>query len=277
MRILLTGRRGQVGSDLEGALAALGEVIATDRSSLDLADGDAVRRAVRDARPELIVNAAAYTAVDRAESERELAMQVNAVAPGVLAEEAKRLGALLVHYSTDYVFDGEKRTPYTEEDRPNPVSHYAHSKLGGERSIAAAGCRHLILRVSWVYGPRASNFYRAIARNAAAGETMRMVDDQTSVPTPSSFVAQYTVALLRKEASGLLHLVPSGSATRCEFAHEVVAVTESRSRVEPAATAEFPAPARRPVYSALDNRMAAALLGAPLPHWKSVLGDVLAR
>ncbi len=277
MRILLTGRRGQVGSELEGALAALGEIIATDRSNLDLADGDAIRRAVREARPELIVNAAAYTAVDRAESERELAMQVNAVAPRLLAEEAKQLGALLVHYSTDYVFDGEKRTPYTEEDRPNPVSHYAHSKLEGERSIAAAGCRHLILRVSWVYGPRASNFYQAIARKAAAGEAMRMVDDQTSVPTPSSFVAEYTVAMLRKEASGLLHLVPSGSATRYEFAREVVAVTQSRSRVEPAATAEFPAPARRPVYSALDNRTAAALLGARLPHWKSVLGAVLLR
>jgi dTDP-4-dehydrorhamnose reductase len=128
-----------------------------------------------------------------------------------------------------------------------------------------------------VYGPRASNFYQAIARKAAAGEAMRMVDDQTSVPTPSTFVAEYTVAMLHKEASGLLHLVPSGSATRYEFAREVVALTQSRSRVEPAATAEFPAPARRPVYSALDNRTAAALLGARLPHWKSVLEAVLLR
>ena len=270
MKILLTGARGQVGSELARALP---NVIATDRSSLDLADPDAIRRMVREAKPEVIINAAAYTAVDKAESERELASRVNALAPGVLGEEAKRLGALLVHYSTDYVFDGEKRSPYTEDDAPNPISYYASTKLDGERAIAASGCRYLILRISWVYGPRASNFYQVIARKAAAGEPMRMVDDQTSVPTPSSFVAKYTPLLLKQE--GIVHLVPSGQATRYEFACEVVEAMGSKSKVERARTAEFPTPARRPAYSTMDNRKAAVLLGAPLPHWKPLLAAVL--
>ncbi|HWM42858.1 MAG TPA: dTDP-4-dehydrorhamnose reductase, partial [Burkholderiales bacterium] len=224
MRILLTGRNGQVGWELERALPALGDLIATDHTGLNLENKDDVRRVVREVRPDLIVNAAAYTAVDKAESERERAMQVNAVAPGLFGDEAKRLGALLVHYSTDYVFGGEKRSPYTEDDTPNPVSHYAQTKLAGERAIAESGCRYLILRTSWVYGPRAANFYQVIARKAVAGESMRMVDDQTSVPTPSTFAAGYTLALLRKGASGVLHLVPSGKATRYEFAREVVKV-----------------------------------------------------
>src|SRR5688500_1481120 len=142
----------------------MGEVIATDRTTLDLADSDVVRRVVRDTKPDVIVNAAAYTAVDKAEAERERAAQANAIAPGVLGEEAKRLGALLVHYSTDYVFDGNKRSPYTEDDAPNPLSHYARTKLDGERAITQSGSRHLILRTSWVYGPRAANFYRIILR-----------------------------------------------------------------------------------------------------------------
>jgi len=277
LRILLTGCRGQVGAELERVLPALGEVVATARDKLDLADASAVRRVVREIKPEMIVNAAAYTAVDKAESEPGLAMQVNGVAPGVLAEEAKRLGALLVHYSTDYVFDGEKRSPYTEDDAPNPISRYAHTKLAGERAIVASGCRHLILRTSWVYGPLATNFYQVIARKAAAGEPMRMVDDQTSVPTPSSFVAKYTVALLREPAHGLLHLVPSGKATRYEFAREVVKATGSRSRVQPARSAEFPAPARRPAYSALDNGKAAALLGGALPDWQFLLHAIISE
>jgi len=275
LRILLTGRNGQVGWELERALPALGDLIATDHTGLNLENKDDVRRVVREVRPDLIVNAAAYTAVDKAESERERAMQVNAVAPGLFGDEAKRLGALLVHYSTDYVFGGEKRSPYTEDDTPNPVSHYAQTKLAGERAIAESGCRYLILRTSWVYGPRAANFYQVIARKAVAGESMRMVDDQTSVPTPSTFAAGYTLALLRKGASGVLHLVPSGKATRYEFAREVVKVMDSRSKVEPARTAEFPTPAQRPVYSALDNRKAAALLGGALPDWQSLLGAAI--
>ena len=268
MRILLTGCRGQVGSELARLLP---EATATDRSTLDLADPDAIRRVVRETRPQVIINAAAYTAVDKAESEGELAARVNTLGPAVLGEEAKRLGALLVHYSTDYVFDGEKRSPYVEEDTPRPLSLYASTKLEGERAIAASGCRHLILRTSWVYGPRASNFYQIIARKAAAGQAMRIVDDQTSVPTPSAFVAETTVTLLAKGTTGLLHLVPSGKATRYEFAREVVKGAASRSKVERASTSDFPTAARRPVFSAMDNSKAAAVLGAPLPAWQTLL------
>lgn len=270
MKILLTGRNGQVGWELERTLPALGEVIATDRQTLNLADPEAIRRTVREVKPDLIVNAAAYTAVDRAETERDAAIQVNAVAPGVLAEEAKRLGALLVHYSTDYVFDGEKRSPYLETDRPNPLSHYAFTKLEGERAVAASSCRHLILRTSWVYGPRASNFYQIIRRKAEANEAMRMVDDQTSVPTTSAFLAGHTVSLIERSATGLFHLVPTGTATRYEFAREVVKALGSRSSVEPAKSADFPAAAQRPAYSAMDNRRAAGMLGQPLPHWRDL-------
>ena len=249
----------------------MGEVVAMDRATLDLADSDAVRRTVRDARPDVIVNAAAYTAVDKAEAERERATQVNAVAPGVLGEEAKRMGALLVHYSTDYVFDGNKRTPYTEDDAPNPLSHYARTKLDGERAIAQTECRYLILRTSWVYGPRTRNFYRIIADKARANEPMRMVDDQTSVPTPSRFLAASTAALVRSDATGLLHLVPSGQATRYEFAREVVRALRSTSQVEPARTADFPSAAARPPYSVLDNRRAAEFLQEKPAHWNSLL------
>ena len=271
MRILLTGRHGQVGWELERALAALGEVVATDRSTVDLSVPDAIRDAVRAVRPDAIVNPAAYTAVDKAEAEPEAAMRVNAVAPGILAEEAKKLGARLVHYSTDYVFDGAKRTPYGEDDAPNPLGHYGRSKLEGERAIIASGCRHLILRTSWVYSPRATNFYSLIRRKAQAHEPMRMVDDQTSVPTPSAFLASQTLALLRGGEEGLLHLVPSGQATRYQFAREVVRAMRSLSKVDAARTEDFPAPARRPPYSVLGNDKAATVLGAPLPAWEELL------
>jgi dTDP-4-dehydrorhamnose reductase len=277
LRILLTGRNGQVGWELERVLPPLGEVIATDRATLDLADNDAIRRVVRDVKPDVIVNAAAYTAVDKAESERELATQVNGVAPGVFAEEAKRLGALLVHYSTDYVFDGEKRAPYVEDDAPNPLSHYARTKLDGERSIRATGCRHLILRTSWIYGPRTNNFYRIILRKALGNEPMRMVDDQTSVPTPARFLADSTETLLNAGPEGVLHLVPTGQSTRYSFAREVVKVRGSKSKVDPARTSEFPAPATRPVYSAMDNAKAANLFGEKLPHWQALLKTAIAK
>ena len=276
MRILLTGRNGQVGWELERVLQASGELCATDRTSLDLNDSDAIRRTVREVKPDVIINAAAYTAVDKAEAERELATQINAVAPGVLGEEAKRQGALLVHYSTDYVFDGNKRSPYTEEDAPHPLSQYARTKLEGERAISASGCRHLILRTSWVYGPRTRNFYRLIVDKARLNEPMRMVDDQTSVPTPSTLLAETTVPLVNKGTEGLLHLVPSGNATRYEFACEVVRVMRSASEVRRTRTEEFPAPARRPAYSVLDNRAAASALGGALPSWESAL-QALAR
>ncbi|MGH8625114.1 MAG: dTDP-4-dehydrorhamnose reductase, partial [Gammaproteobacteria bacterium] len=166
MRILLTGKNGQVGWELERTLAPLGEVVALDRDGMDLADADSVCRVIREVRPKLIVNAGAYTAVDKAESEPELAMKINGVAPEIMAEEAKKLRACLVHYSTDYVFDGTKLAPYDEDDRTNPISVYGKSKLAGEQAIRGSGCRHLIFRTSWVYGARGRNFLLTMLRLA---------------------------------------------------------------------------------------------------------------
>ena len=272
MRVLLTGRNGQVGWELARLLPPA-ELIATGRAELDLADQAAIRRVVREAKPQLIVNAAAYTAVDKAEAQPDLAMRINGIAPGVLAEEAKRLGALLVHYSTDYVFDGTKSTAYTEDDAPNPHSVYGRSKLAGERAVQASGCRHLILRTSWVYGPRGKNFFLTIAAKARAGERLRVVDDQRGVPTTSAFLAERTLALIARDASGLLHLVPAGETTWYGFAREIVQLIGARSEVQPIKTGEFPAAARRPANSVLDNRRAAAILGEP-PHWRELLDDV---
>jgi dTDP-4-dehydrorhamnose reductase len=268
LKVLLVGRQGQVGSELERMLPG---VVATDRTTLDLTDADAIRRRVREVKPEVIINAAAYNAVDKAETERELAMAVNATAPGVLCEEAKRLGARMVHYSTDYVFGGEKSTPYVEPDAPRPLGHYARSKLEGERAVIGSGCRHLVLRVSWVYGPRATNFYQVIRRKALAGEPLRMVDDQCSIPTPATFIAEHTIALLATDASGLMHLVPSGEASRYEFAAEVVRRLGSKSKLDRAKTAEFPSPAQRPAYSVMCNGLAAGVLGRALPRWQDVM------
>lgn len=267
MRILITGRDGQVGWELARALP---DAVATTRAELDLADTGAIRALVGKIRPEIIVNAAAYTAVDRAESETEAAMKVNGVAPGVLAEEARKLDALLVHYSTDYVFDGAKGSAYVEEDEPNPIGAYGRTKLEGERRTAASGCRHLILRTSWVYGPRGKNFFRTIVAKARAGERLRVVDDQRGVPTTSRFLAEQTLALLRKDARGLLHLVPAGDTTWFGFAQEIVRAIGARVEVQPIATGEFPAAARRPANSVLDNRKAVAILGA-LPDWRALL------
>jgi dTDP-4-dehydrorhamnose reductase len=271
LRILLTGRNGQAGAALERVLPGLGELVATDRSRLDLGDAGAIRRVVREVAPQLIVNPAAYTAVDKAETEQDAATRVNAIAPGVLAEEARRLGALLVHYSTDFVFDGAKRAPYLESDAPGPLSHYGRTKRDGESAVLASGCRHLILRTSWVYGPRATNFFQVIRRKAAANEPMQMTDDHRSVPTSGAFLAEYTVALLKRQATGLLHLVPSGSATRYDFALEVVKAMQSRSTVEAVSSERFPAPARRPGYSVMANAAAAKALAQALPDWRIAL------
>jgi len=264
VRVLLTGRNGQVGWELE---RLLGDVIATDRSSLDLS-GDGIAGLIREAKPAVIVNAAAYTAVDKAEAEKDLAMRVNGVAPGVLAEEAKRLGALLVHYSTDYVFDGEKPGAYGEDDAPRPLNAYGASKLEGEKRIRGSGCRHLILRTSWVYALRGHNFYLTMKKNA--GRPLRVVDDQHGVPTSSRFLANHTVALIGKRAEGVLNLVPSGETTWYGFAREILG---PEADLTPIASAEYPTPARRPRNSRLDNARARRLLG-PLPDWREVLDDV---
>jgi dTDP-4-dehydrorhamnose reductase len=199
MRILLTGKNGQVGAELQRALPVLGEVIALGRQDLDLASPDVLRRTVRDTKPDVIVNAAAYTAVDRAESEPELAAAVNGNAPGILAEEAQRSGAFLVHYSTDYVFDGTKDTPYTEDDTPNPLNAYGRSKLAGENAIRASGVSHYIFRTSWVYAAHGHNFLNTILRLARERRELKIVDDQTGAPTWARTIADITTQALESE------------------------------------------------------------------------------
>jgi len=272
VRILLTGASGQVGWELARRLPELGELVATDRASLDLADAAAIRRVLRDVKPGLVINAAAYTAVDRAESEPGLAHAVNATAPAVLAEEAKRLGALLVHYSTDYVFDGEKRSPYTEDDAPHPLNAYGRTKLAGEEAVRASGCRYLLLRASWVYAERGRNFLLAIARKARAGEPLRVVDDQTGVPTSAAFLAETTVRILGRaeHPEGLYHLAPTGSTTWCGFARAIVERLGVNATVTPIRTADYPTPARRPAYSVLDSSRARAAFGLPAADWREV-------
>jgi dTDP-4-dehydrorhamnose reductase len=270
LRILLIGKTGQVGWELERALPSLGQLVATSRSDLDLADADAIRRLVREVGPHLIVNSAAYTAVDRAESEPDMAMQVNAVAPGVLAEETKRYGALLVHFSTDYIFDGTKGTPYGESDAPNPLNVYGKTKLEGERRLAASACRHLLLRTSWVYAPRGKNFFLTIARKARAGEPLRVVSDQHGVPTEARFLAESTIALLQRGEEGTFHVVPSGVTTWYGFASAIVSRLDSRSTVQAIRSDEYPTPARRPRYSVLDHAKLSKSIGTP-PPWDSLL------
>ena len=271
MRILLTGRTGQVGWELERALPLLGEVIATDRSRLDLASADAIRKVVRETKPEMIVNAAAYTAVDRAESESQLAMQINGIAPGVLADEASRLGALLVHYSTDYIFDGENRLAYGETDTPNPINVYGRTKLEGEKRIGAADCRYLILRTSWVYAPRGKNFFLTIEKKIRAGEELRVVADQHGVPTEAKFIAEMTVALLHGGAEGTFHVVPWGSTTWHGFASEIAKRLGAEKPIQAIASSEYPTPARRPRNSVLDCMKLAERLGVLPPEWQSLL------
>jgi dTDP-4-dehydrorhamnose reductase len=273
LKILLTGRNGQVGYELERVLSVLGEVIATDRSKLDLAVPDAIRRVVREAKPDVIVNAAAYTAVDRAETERELARQINGVAPGILAEEAKRVGASIVHFSTDYVFNGNKTAPYVETDLPAPLNVYGQTKLEGERAVAAAGARYLILRTSWVYGPRGKNFFLAIARKAATEDSLRVVDDQTGAPTTGRFIAESVVSILQRGQvpSRIYHLAARGITTWYSFACAIVSKLGLRASVTPIATKDYPASAARPLYSVLDTRKIEGDLHVRFTSWEEQL------
>jgi dTDP-4-dehydrorhamnose reductase len=274
VRILLTGPAGQVGAALLETLPGLGEVVAASHARLDLASPDSIRRAVRAARPEVIVNAAAYTAVDKAESERDAAFVVNATAPGVLAEEAKRGGALLVHYSTDYVFDGAKPAPYVEEDAPNPINVYGASKLAGERAIVGSDCRYLILRTSWVYGPRGANFYLTMLRLARERPELRVVDDQVGAPTSSLAIARATAQLLRPGAHGLYHLSAAGRTSWCGFARAILGRAGIATPVVAIRTEDYPAPAKRPRNSRLDCSRLRADFGVALAPWEEGLAEV---
>jgi dTDP-4-dehydrorhamnose reductase len=274
LRILLTGATGQVGWELRQTLAPLGEVKAFDRFGLDLADVPQLVAAVRALLPELIVNGAAYTSVDKAESERDAAFAINATAPRVLAEEAKRIGAFLVHYSTDYVFDGTKPTPYVEDDAPNPINVYGESKLAGEQAIAKSGCRFLVLRTSWVYGPRGKNFYLTMRRLAAERPELRVVDDQVGAPTSSLAIARATAQLLEKGARGLYHMTAAGSTSWCGFARAILRHAGAATPVAPIRTEDYPTPAKRPRNSRLDCSRLREDTGVALASWEEQLAEV---
>jgi dTDP-4-dehydrorhamnose reductase len=276
LRILLTGATGQVGWELRKTLAPLGEVKFFDRFGLDLADTPPLVATVRALQPEVIVNAAAYTAVDKAEAERDLAFAINARAPRVLAEEAKRIGALLVHYSTDYVFDGEKGSPYVESDPTHPISAYGESKLAGEQAIAKSGCRHLILRTSWVYGPRGRNFYLTMLRLAKERPELEVVDDQVGAPTSSLEIARATATLLAKGAQGLYHMTAAGETTWCGFARAILKGAGIATPVAPIRTEDYPTPAKRPRNSRLDCSKLRKETGIALAGWEEALAEVAA-
>ena len=284
MKILLLGKDGQVGWELQRALVPLGEVIAVGRETVDLEDTRALTRVLREAAPAAIVNAAAYTAVDKAESEPERARRINADAVSVLAEEANRFGAWLVHYSTDYVFDGTKPTPYTEDDPTAPLSVYGSTKLDGERAIREHRARHLIFRTSWVYGARGNNFAKTILRLAKEREELKIVADQYGAPTSAEFIADATaLALYRVQgdseaaaSSGTYHLVASGETSWCDYARYVIGLALEKGaslkakpeRVQPIPTEDYPLPAARPKNSRLDTGKLQAIFNLRPPHWR---------
>lgn len=275
MRILLTGSNGQIGWELRRSLPPVGEVFAFDHASLDLAIPDQIVKNVREIKPDLIVNAAAYTAVDRAESEPDLAARINGQAPRILAEEALRAGAALIHYSTDYVFDGAKTAPYVETDAPNPINVYGKSKLEGERGIQATGCRHLILRTSWVYGARGANFLLAMLHLAKERDELRVVDDQIGAPTWCRDVAAATAPLARELAAGniggLYHLTAGGKTSWCGFAREILQNCGMTTRLLAIPSAEYPAAAKRPANSTLSCESLLSASGIALPEWAASL------
>jgi len=279
VKILLTGAGGQVSYELERCLQGLGEIVAVDRSRMDLADLAQVRRVVREVKPGLVVNAAAYTAVDKAESEPDLAYRINAEAPRVMALEAREIGAAMVHYSTDYVFDGAKQGPYLETDAAAPVNAYGRTKLAGEQAVAAAGIPHLILRTSWVYGMRGNNFLLTMQRLARERGSVRVVDDQVGAPTWSRTVAQTSAHILAQaraggarwwlENSGIYHLASQGCTSWYGFATAIFEEAGMACQVEPIRTGEYPTAARRPRNSVLGCGKIGRFCG--LPDWRTAL------
>ncbi len=286
-KILLFGRVGQVGWELRRTLAPLGALVCVDFPEVDFTRPDSIRQWIRDAAPDIIVNAAAYTAVDKAESEPALALKINGEAPAVMAAEAKRRGALLVHYSTDYVFDGAKNTPYVEDDAPNPLSAYGRTKLAADQAIAESGGRHLIFRLCWVYGPRGGNFMLTMMRLARERETLRVVRDQIGCPTTSRLIAETTALALQgaraggpaEGSSGVFHLCCSGQTSWHGFASAIVAQMPAAGRkcrtIEAITAAEYPTPARRPAYSVMSCARLARTFGLTLPDWQDGLRLVL--
>lgn len=285
MKILVCGRNGQVAQALQQALAGLGELHLLGRDQLDLAHPEAVREPLRQLAPDLIINAAAHTAVDQAESEAPLAHAINAEGPRVLAEEAARLGAPLIHYSTDYVFDGNKTTPYVEDDPVHPLGVYGQSKLAGEQAIAAVGAEHLILRTSWVYSLHGRNFLLTMQRLLQERPQLKVVDDQIGAPTWAGTIAASTRALIERwqagqaGAWGTYHLTAQGETSWFGFAQAIAEQLKARdlpcAELLPIPSSEYPTPARRPLNSRLDCSRLAREWQVSQPHWQQALIDCL--
>jgi dTDP-4-dehydrorhamnose reductase len=303
LRILLTGKNGQVGAELAALLPRIAEVAAFDRTELNLLNPDRIRQAIRDVKPTVIVNAAAYTSVDQAESEKEQARIINADAPALMAEEAKRIGAALVHYSTDYVFDGGRILAYDETDPPKPINVYGETKLAGEQAIRAIGLPHLIFRTAWVYGTRGRNFLLTMLRLATEREELRVVHDQFGAPTWSREIAKGTARILEQltqqgqdamsRFGGIYHMTAAGKTSWYEFAKAILEIavitapgvdwfataTGGRPlvvrRITPIATEQYPTLARRPAYSVLSNCRLKQIFGLELPDWRAQLRSAL--
>jgi len=287
MKFLLIGKNGQLGWELRRTCMTLGEIIAVDYPEVDLANLNALRELIQTVKPDILLNPAAYTAVDKAESEFELARLVNGAAPGVLAEEMKKLGGALIHYSTDYVFDGEKGSSYIEKDAPNPINAYGITKLEGEQQVTAADGTYLTFRTSWVYSLRQGGFVNKVLGWARQQEVMRIVDDQIGSPTWARMLAQASAQVITQggkdfmdylhQHRGLYHLGGAGAASRYEWAKAVIEFDPQKSeqvvkQILPAKTADFPNAARRPVNSALDCSLFESTFGIHIPFWKVSIG-----
>lgn len=290
-KILLIGKNGQIGWELQRTLSPLGKVLSYDRQTLDLNDPQAISHLIRELTPDLIVNAAAYTAVDQAENDQAMANAINAMAPGVMAEEAKKCGALFVHYSTDYVFNGANTTPYLEDDTPNPLNWYGKTKWEGERAIREVSGRHVILRTSWVYGTRGKNFLLTMLRLGKERELLKIVSDQIGAPTWSRSIAEATALMINRifglchpavehvdEAIwGIYHMTSEGNTSWFGFADEIFRLSKlakkdtNTPKLLPIETKEYPTPAKRPHYSVLSNQKLKNQFQLAIPHWKEQL------
>lgn len=292
LRILIVGNAGQLGRELERSFAGFGSVQGFDRETFDLADPDATRALVGRVDPHVILNAAAYTAVDRAESDLALAQAINATAPGVLAEEARRRNALLVHYSTDYVFNGSKSAPWVEDDIPDPLNAYGVSKLAGEKAVADSGAKFLTFRTSWVYGPHGNNFLFTMLRLGRERDKLSIVDDQIGGPTTSIELADATRTIVEgilvgrfgaaSEWAGLYHMTCGGTTSWFSFAQAIFARAAERlgaktPQLTPISTESYPTPARRPQNSVLSNAKLASRFGVKLANWETALDAVFDR
>jgi dTDP-4-dehydrorhamnose reductase len=287
MRILISGQHGQVSTELQHHLKTLGELVVPGRGQFDLTDAQQLRQQVQRVRPDLIINAAAYTAVDQAETEPQVAFAINAVAPGILAEEAAALGIPLIHYSTDYVFDGSKSSPYTEDDAPNPLGVYGQSKLAGEQAISAVQGQHLILRTSWVYSAHGRNFLLTMQRLLQEKPELRVVADQIGAPTWAGTIARSTLALIERwqagqtGAWGTYHLTAQGETSWFGFAQAIGEALRAQGKpcanLIPIPSSDYPTPATRPLNSRLDGRRLQREWGVSQPDWQTALHECLAE